>query len=132
VRGKGFSFKAPAGWNVERAGQHVAARHGSELVQVSTFQLARPYKPALYDAVEKELSTRMRQVARRVGGSVDDKGSVVAGGIRSHTYRVTAGDHADEYTFVLAGLIEYQLLCRRSSSGGSAFCNQLVRSFALG
>ena len=73
----------------------------------------------------------MRQVARRVGGSVDDRGAVVAGGIRSHTYRVTTGDHADEYTFVLAGQVEYQLLCRRSSSGGSGFCKQLVKTFRL-
>jgi hypothetical protein len=131
VRGQGFSFDAPARWKVEHSGERITARHDSELVQVSTFLLVKPYRPALYDAVARELSTRMRQVAQRVGGGLEDHGEVVADGIRSHVYRVTAGDHVDEYTFVFTGRVEYQLLCRRMSSTGSGFCKRLVGSFRL-
>jgi hypothetical protein len=50
--------------------------------------------------------------------------------VRSHAYDVTAGARIDEYTFVLSGKREYLLLCRRTSSAGSTFCAQLVKSFA--
>jgi hypothetical protein len=45
-------------------------------------------------------------------------------------YTVTVGDHVDEYTFVLRGRREYQLLCRRKASNGDDACRQLLTSFA--
>lgn len=108
----------------------VAAASGSQLVQVSTFPLNRPYRPTLFTAVARELQLRMGQVAGQTGGTVEQAGSVVAAGVRSHVYRLQLGDHVDEYTFVLVGRREYQLLCRAPKAGAEP-CRQLQSSFAL-
>jgi hypothetical protein len=73
----------------------------------------------------------MEQVAQVSGGTVTGSGEVTAGGIRSHSYDLTTGNHVDQYTFVLRGLREYQLLCRRKSSSSGDACRQLVTSFQL-
>ena len=47
----GFTFEAPAGWKVERSARAgPPPRSDSELVQVSTFPLVRPYTDALFAA----------------------------------------------------------------------------------
>jgi hypothetical protein len=76
------------------------------------------------------LAVRMRAVAAETGGKVTGTSTVTAGGTRSHAYDVTVGDHVDQYTFVLRGKREYQLLCRRKSSSDDGFCKQLIASFA--
>jgi hypothetical protein len=131
VRGPGFHFAAPAGWTVEHTPRQVSARHDSELVQVATFPLLKPYRPALFEAVATELAVRMDEVAKQVHGAVSPNGTVTAAGIRSHSYDVQAGDHVDQYTFVLRGLREYQLLCRRRSSSSDEVCRQLITSFSV-
>ena len=131
ITGTGFSFQAPAGWEVQRARTLVMATHGSELVQVSTFPLQKPYTDALFGKVAKELQTRVGQVAAQTGGRLTGRSVVTAGGIRSHRYLVTVGGHVDEYTFVLRGKREYLLLCRRGSSHDQAPCDQLIKSFVL-
>jgi hypothetical protein len=130
VTGPGFSFQAPGGWLVQRSEGKVSATRDSELVQVATFRLLKPYRSALFGRVERELTTRMRQLAQQTGGSVSAGRTVVADGIRSHSYDVTVGDHVDQYTFVLRGRQEFQLLCRRKASHGDDACRQLLRSFA--
>ena len=65
-----------------------------------------------------------------MNGTVSGSRTVTTAGIRSHSYEVKVGDHVDEYTFVLRGLREYQLLCRRRSSSSDAACKQLIASFA--
>jgi hypothetical protein len=50
--------------------------------------------------------------------------------VRSHVYRVSAASHVDEYTFVLVGRREYQLVCR-ATDAGAAPCRQLQASFRL-
>jgi len=130
VAGPGFVFQAPAGWEVKRSAGKVAAVRDSELVQVATFRLLKPYRDALFRRVERELAARMRQVAQQTGGSVSAGRPVVSGGVRSHSYDVTVGDHVDQYTFVLRGLREFQLLCRRKASHGDDVCRQLLTSFA--
>jgi len=129
VSGPGFRFAAPAAWRVARTGRAVSASQDSELVQVSTFRLVKPYTPKLFDRVEGELSARMREVAAATGGKVTASKTVTAGGIRSHAYDVTVGDHVDQYTFVLRGMREYQLLCRRLSAHGTEACDALIASF---
>jgi hypothetical protein len=131
VAGPGFSFDAPGGWKVERGSTRTTATHGSEFVQVATFRLLKPYNASLFARVATELTARMGQVAAQVNGTVSGNRAVTAGGIRSHMYEVRVGDHVDEYTFVLRGLREYQLLCRRSASGSDAACKQLLSSFEL-
>jgi hypothetical protein len=125
----GYSFQAPAGWKVERAGNRVSATRDAELVQVATFPLIKTYDEKLFGRVATELRSRMQDIARQTGGKLSAQRTVVADRVRSHAYDVTAGALVDEYTFVFGGKREYLLLCRRKSSDGSRFCTQLVTSF---
>jgi len=130
VGGTGFTFQAPAGWKVEHAKNRSSATRGSELVQVATFPLMKPYDDKLFVRVATELRSRMQDIARQTGGKLGSGQTVAADGVRAHAYDVTAGSQVDEYTFVLSGQREYLLLCRRKSADGSGFCAQLVTSFA--
>jgi hypothetical protein len=130
VRGTGFAFQTPAGWKVERVKNRVSATRGTELVQVATFPLLNPYDDKLFGRVATELHARMADIARQTGGKLSAQRTVIADGVRSHAYDVTAGAQVDEYTFVFSGKREYLLLCRRNSSRGAGFCKQLVTSFA--
>jgi hypothetical protein len=132
VHGHGFSFEAPAGWAVTTGPRQTRAAHDSELVQVATFPLLKAYRPTLFARVEVELKARMAVVARQTGGQVDAGRTVDVGGVRSHSFRVTTGDHVDEYTFVLRGRSEFQLLCRRVSTNADTFCARLLSSFRSG
>jgi hypothetical protein len=129
VRGPGFAFQVPSGWKVERAKARVTATHDSQLVQVATFPLVRPYRAALFDDVARELRVRMSDIAGQTKGTLGAARTVNAGGVRAHAYDVEARDHVDEYTFVLAGKREYLLLCRRAKSGRSKACERLATSF---
>ena len=130
VGGRGFSFEAPAGWKVARAERRVTATHDSELVQVATFPLLKPYDARLFGRVAVELRSRMREIAGQTNGHLSRERTVTADGVRSHAYDVTVGDHIDEYTFLLNGKREYLLLCRRSSEDRAAACSRLVTSFS--
>jgi hypothetical protein len=131
LSGSGFRFEAPAGWHVVRAKGRVTASQDSELVQVASFPLLKPYSQALFARVAKELTARMRQIAQQTGGRVSPSVTVTAGGIRAHSYEVKAGANIDEYTFVLRGMREFQLLCRRGTSSNDDTCKQLLTSFAV-
>jgi outer membrane PBP1 activator LpoA protein len=123
-----FTFQAPTGWKVQHSSRGAAASNGSDLVQVSAFPLVRPYSSALFDRVAGELAVRMRTIAQETGGTITGTKTVTAGGVPSHMYEVKVDGHVDEYTFVLIGRREYQLLCRSRSSSGS-FCSDLLTSF---
>jgi hypothetical protein len=131
VTGAGYRFEAPAGWKVTRSPQRVSVEQDSELLQVAAFKLAKPYTAKLFARVATELSLRMATVARETSGKVVSSRTVSPAGIKSHAYEVQVGDHVDEYTFVLAGRREFQLLCRRNASGGVGICKQLVASFKV-
>lgn len=130
VRGHGFSFDAPAGWKVAGSARSTIVSHDSELVQVSTFPLLRPYTDSLFDKVKVELDLRMQSVAKDARGTVTGSSTVTVNGGRAHQYEVTAGAQVLEYTFVLRGKREYELLCRRPSSKSDATCKQLLTSFS--
>lgn len=130
VGGRGFRFEAPSGWKVERAARRVTATHDSELVQVATFPLLKPYDARLFTRVAVELRSRMREIAGQTKGRLSGERTVTADGVRSHAYDVTVGDHVDEYTFLLNGKREYLLLCRRRSGDRAAACSRLVTSFS--
>ena len=131
VTGPGFSFSAPAGWAVHRVGNRTSAVHGPELVQVATFPLQRPYSNRLFRRVEPELAVRMQAVARETGGRLSPGRTVRVAGVRSHSYRVAGSEHVDEYTFLLRGRREFQLLCRRRASSSDEVCRRLVSTFRL-
>src|SRR5690242_785028 len=129
VSGPGFTFRAPAGWQLTVDKRRATASHDDQPLQVAAFPLLKPYSDALFSKVALELRARMRQLAGQTGGVVSGSSTVTAGGIRSHSYEVAAGDHVDQYTFVLRGMREFQLLCRRKSSSEADACRQLITSF---
>ncbi len=131
VAGPGFTFGAPDGWHVVRSGELVSAGSGADLLQVARFRLLKPYSNALFRKVEKELDVRMAAVAKQTSGRLTGSRVVTAGGVRSHSYDVEAEGRVDQYTFVLRGMREFQLLCRRSSSESDDNCRLLVRSFRI-
>jgi hypothetical protein len=131
VSGPGFSFDAPAGWQVAVGKRRASASHDDELLQVVAFPLLKAYSPALFAKVELELRARMKQVAAQTGGSVSRTTTSTAAGIRSHSYDVTVGGHVDQYTFVLRGMREFQLLCRRKASSADVACKQLITTFRV-
>jgi len=126
VRGRGFSFNAPAGWKVTGT----RAQHDSQLVQVATFPLLHRYDDSLFERVKQELDARMQAVAKQAGGSVTGSRTVTVDGGRAHSYQVTSGKDLLEYTFVLRGLREFELLCRRPSSASDDACKLLLTSLA--
>ena len=130
VQGHGFSFNAPGGWKVKTTSHSVTASHDSRLVQVSSFPLVRPYSDALFGKVKSELDVRMQAVAKEARGTVAGSRTVTANGGRAHSYEVKAGDDVLEYTFVLQGKKEYELLCRRPSSKDDGNCAALLTSFS--
>jgi len=129
VHGPGFRFEAPAGWRVSARGPSVRATQDSQLVQVTIFPLLKPYNDGLFAKVSRELDARMQGVARQLHGTVGASRAVTAGGIRSHSYDVATGGDVVEYTFVLRGRREYQLVCRRPAKGSDDACAGLLRSF---
>jgi hypothetical protein len=132
IKGGGFSFTAPAGWIVSRSATGVTAGKGGQFVRVSTFPLGKTYSPVLFTKVAGELKTRMTALAKESGGKVDGTGVTTAAGIKSHVWHVATGDDLDEYTFVLSGRREFQLLCRRPAGGDDSACSELVQSLQLG
>jgi hypothetical protein len=131
VDGPGFSFAAPGGWQPAVSKNRASASHDDELLQVAAFSLQKPYSAALFARVDVELRARMKQVAAQTGGTVSGSATVTAAGIRSHSYDVTVRDHVDQYTFVLRGMREFQLLCRRKASTADDTCRGLITTFRL-
>lgn len=129
IRGPGFSFNAPAGWKDTAKGTTATASHDSQLLQVTAFPLLRPYSDALFDKVKRELDARMQIVATQAKATIKGSSTVTAGGGRAHSYRLQAGDDLLEYTFVLRGMHEFELLCRRPSNASDDACRQLLSSF---
>ena len=132
VRGDGYRFEAPGGWKVKRGAHGASASHGDvDFVGVSTFRLQKPYRPELFAAASRELDRVARDLATQLGGRVSSSENVRAGGRDARSYRIAVGDRAEQVTFVLRGLREYQLICRRGAKSSDDACRALVRSFAL-
>jgi hypothetical protein len=125
VAAAGYAFDAPRDWTVSAEGSRTTAKSGSDMAQVTTFPLVRAYRPSLFTAVEAELRARMEALAKQTGGSVGGHRTVLAGGVKSHSYRLKAGDREDVYTFVLRGKREYQLVC----AADAKVCGRFVASF---
>ena len=142
IRGDGFTARVPYDWRIERAGRTIRAarRDGVETVAVTTFRLARPYRPQLWPEVVEELDG----VAERLARALDPSARVVSGDTtriarrRGRVYLMSYGHEGERLIervgFVLEGRVEYQLLCRWSDKthfAGRAACRRLFRSFRL-
>jgi hypothetical protein len=123
VHGPGFTFEVPEGWTVTTPSNGAVARHGRAVVSVTRFPLLKPYDPAEFDAVTKELDVIATRLAHQAGQvSAAGETTTVAGRkVRSYRY----GNR--RLGFVLEGKREYQLFC--APAGGA--CNLLYSSFTL-
>lgn len=123
MRGPGFTFQSLPGWQVATPRKGVVARHGTELVSVTRFPLLRPYDPAKFGAVAKELDRVAAQLAKQAGAALDDKETITVAGRKVRVY----GYAGKRIGFVLEGRHEYQLFCVNAGDG----CDLLFHSFAL-
>jgi hypothetical protein len=123
VHGPGFTFEVPEGWTVTTPSNGAVARHGRAVVSVTRFPLLKPYDPAEFDAVTKELDVIATRLAHQAGQvSAAGQTTTVAGRkVRSYRY----GNR--RLGFVLEGKREYQLFC--APAGGA--CDLLYSSFTL-
>jgi hypothetical protein len=129
VTGSGYSFRASSGWEVVRAGRTVTASDGDEAVSVTLFALDRPYRPALWRQVRRELDRVTATLARRLGAGIADRRDGHVAGRRARIYRLErASDRTWRLAFVLDGRREYQLLCRGEAPEP---CERLLASFRL-
>jgi hypothetical protein len=133
VRGGGYSFVAPSGWDVRRTPRRIAARSGSQLLSVELFPLVRAYDPLLFPKVKLELDRLAVDIADHAGGRVTEKKTTEVAGRRVRTYEITLpqNDVTERITFVLKGKREYQLLCRFKRGEDDSPCEQLLATFAL-
>jgi len=101
-------------------------------VSVTPFPLLKPYDPARFAAVAKELDGVAAELAAKAGGRVTESSTVEVAGRKIRAYRYTRGDDQVRLGFVLEGRREYQLL--RRLPGGTdrdGACDLLFSSFAL-
>jgi hypothetical protein len=133
VSGTGYRFEAPADWVVERSGRtlSVAPTDGEAAISVTSFRLARPYRPRLRRQTEAELDEVAERLAGELGGTVERRATITIAGRTGREYRFAgASDETRRIGFVLSGRREYQLLCRGNESGAAA-CERLFATFRL-
>lgn len=132
MHGSGFTFGAPVGWTVAHSGGATSASSGNlDRLEVSTFKLEKPYRPALFAAVTKELDHAADGLATQLKGTVADRSTIEVDGRKARAYRIDYGGKTEQITFVLEGQTEYELLCRRATSDSTAACDQLFSTFAV-
>ena len=137
VGGGDYRFSAPSSWSVHRSGRQVTASSGSvDLVGVTTFALARAYRPALWTKAVPALNHTAAGLAAQLGGKVRAHATVVVAGRRARQYEISYrrdGKALVQRTaFVLAGRREHQLLCRFADGADDGACRTLFSSFRLG
>ena len=126
VQGGGFSFEAPAGWKVVGA---TASNGPIDRVQVNAFRLVHAYVHAKQAAAARELDGVAERLARQLKGTVASRRTLRVDGFDARGYSIDHNGLTEEFTFVLRGQREYELLCRRSAGVGDAACRELVVSF---
>ena len=124
VTGPGFAFEAPAGWTANGA-QLV---HGEDIVEVRRFPLVRTYAPSLFEQTKPEIERVARQLAAQLKALPVER-TVTVAGENALQFDFAHGKVFEQLTFVLRGKTEYQLYCRRATSGSATPCERLVASF---
>jgi hypothetical protein len=133
VTGTGYRFEAPADWVVTRSGRtlSVAPAEGEVAISVTSFRLARAYRPALRRQTEAELDAVAEELARELDATVETRATITVAGRAVREYRLAgARDDTRRIGFVLHGRREYQLLCRGDEGNGAA-CERLFATFRL-
>ena len=134
VAGGGYRFSAPSSWSVHRAGRQVTVTSGPvDLVGVTTFTLARRYRPRLWAKAVPALDRAAAALAAQLGGKLQTRATVVVAGRRARRYEIgyrRAGKALVERTaFLLTGRREHQLLCRFEAGADDGACRTLFSSF---
>ena len=135
VRGTGYSFSAPASWEVVRSGRSISASDGLAVVSVTRFPLIRGYRPELWSRVVDELDRAAAAVASQQEGKLAEPETVTVGGRRARRYDIEY-EHdgkqlVERIAFVLRGKTEYLLLCRYERDGDTRACDRLLATFRL-
>jgi predicted Zn-dependent protease len=128
VRGNGFVFRVPAGWTVEQSFRALTAHGGGDLVSVTVFRLARPYRPQLWTSVVPQLDRAAARLAAQERAKLASSRTVRISGVRARSYEIDRGAGKERIAFVLSGKREYQLFCRGRADEA---CSLLESSFAL-
>jgi hypothetical protein len=134
VAGESYRFLAPSSWSVRRSGRQVTAGSGAvDLVGVTTFRLARRYRPDLWAKAVPALDRTAGALAAQLGGRLRARATVVLAGRRARRYEIAyrhSGKELVERTaFVLSGRREHQLLCRFEAGADDGACRTLFSSF---
>jgi hypothetical protein len=127
VRGPGFSFTAPAKWEVVRTGGMISVRDEGALLSVTVIGLRRAYRPVLWPKVVPELDRVAAEFAKRERGRVTASRTIIVHGRRARQYDVDAPGAREQVTFLLVNRREFQLLCTNADTECAAF----VESFTL-
>lgn len=136
VRGAGYTYTAPFGWQVAGTDRGTTATGpGSQLLSVTVYRLVKPYVPARFAAAARELDGVAARLAAGRSGKVAASRTVKVAGRDSRSYRITYAVKGtslqQEVTFVLSGRTEWQLVCRRTAADPDAPCATLLSSFAI-
>ena len=136
VQGQGFSFRAPAGWKVERRGAELLVSDGTDLLSVTRYPLLRRFRPQQWAKVVPELDRAAAALAGQQSGGSADAQTVTVGGQRARRYDVLyerdGKKLTERITFVLREKTEYLLLCRYDRGGSTDACDRLLATFTLG
>src|ERR671930_1167694 len=78
VVGDGYRFSAPSSWSVYRAGREVKATSGPvDFVGVTTFTLARTYRPSLWTRAAEALDSTAASLAPQNDGQLRERETVI-------------------------------------------------------
>lgn len=133
IRGSGYAFEGSEELEVTRSGRTLSAERDGHVVSVTTFTLARAYRPELWPTAVRELDAVAVDLAAKLSGRVVDRETGTVGGRRARVYRLEGTqDDTRLVAFVLRGRAEYQLLCRwPAGDDASPACDDLLASFRL-
>jgi hypothetical protein len=133
VPGAGFTFDAPAAWNVAHGKDSVTAKAGSSLVSVTAYPLLKRYDPALFDQVAAELDRSVAKLAQNAKGTVVERKTTEVAQRKIRDYRYVANGFATRLGFVFEGKREWQLLCRARAEDDDpdGACKLLFDSFSV-
>jgi len=135
VRGSGYRFSAPTGWEVVRSGREVRVSKGLSLVSVTRYLLLRAYRPGLFEHVLPELDRAAQGLAQQQSGEVGGSRTVTISGRRARSYDIDYERNGkalvERIAFVLRGKTEYLLLCRYERGGDTRACDRLLATFKL-
>ena len=138
VQGTGYTFRAPATWQIVRTARQVQAAEGKRslaLVSVSRLPLLRAFRPDLWQKVVPELDRVADGLSRQQQGSVTESNSTTIGGENARRYRIAydlrGKKLVEEVAFVLRGKTEFLLLCRYEQTASHDACDRLLSSFRL-